>query len=99
MEYKRVPIIGLRRAFRKVISPLVQAAASINHHSALLLTIPVAKNHKHMEAGNAIMYGIFSVKLKSKNRFPSSPMATDEALRPTHLDKEVMSEKLWSLLQ
>jgi hypothetical protein len=42
-----------------------------------------------MEAGNAMIYGIFCVKLKSKNRFPSTPMATDEALRPRHLYKDV----------
>jgi hypothetical protein len=49
------------------------------------LTIAVARNHRMIEAGSAIIYRILRVKLNRRKRFPTIPKAKDVALRAMHL--------------
>lgn len=47
--------------------------------------MPVARNHKMIEAGNAIIYRTLRVKLNKRKTFPARPRAREVALREMHL--------------
>ena len=48
-------------------------------------TIPVAKNHKIIVTGRAMIYRTVLVKLNSMKTLPNKPQANEVALRATHL--------------
>lgn len=56
-----------------------------NWNQGQQLTIPVARNHKMIEAGNAMMYRITRVKLNKRKTFPMTPQAREVALRAIDL--------------
>lgn len=49
-------------------------------YNAGLLTIPVAKNHRVIVTGKAIIYRTVCVKFKSKKILPTIPQTKDVAL-------------------
>lgn len=48
-------------------------------HNADILTIPVAKNHRIIVTGKAIIYRTVCVKFKSKKILPTIPQTKDKA--------------------
>jgi hypothetical protein len=49
------------------------------------LTRPVARSHKMIETGRAMIYRTPRVKLKNMKRFPTKPQASETALRTISL--------------
>lgn len=66
-------------------NPLVILMRNPNFQKNQVLTTPVAKNHRIIEAGSAIIYRTLLVKLKSRNKFPKTPRTKDVAFSATHL--------------